>query len=128
MADREVLQDRASAMRKAPTGSERAFWRYLRDKQLSGYKFRRQVVIGNYIVDFCCYQARVIVELDGSGHLVQVAYDLERKRWLESQGFRVLRFGSEIVEWSDGEMLGVILKACEEQTALLGKKAPVVRE
>ncbi len=115
MADPETLKERARAMRKSPTGAEKVFWHALKNRGLIGFKFRRQVVIGNYIVDFCCYQTRVIVEFDGSGHEYTVAYDLHRKAWLESQGFRVLRFGSEIVLWSDAEILGAIAAACKPE-------------
>ncbi len=115
MADPETLKERARDMRTSPTGAEKEFWRALKNRGLIGFKFRRQVVIGNYIVDFCCYQTKVIVEFDGSGHENTLAYDLQRKAWLESQGFKVLRFGSEIVLWSDAEILGAIAEACKPE-------------
>ena len=100
-------------MRKHPTRSERNFWKALRAERLRGYKFRRQEVIGNYIVDFVCHEAKVIVELDGDSHLGKEVYDQKRKEWLESQDYKVLRFGTEIIHWSKGEMLGEILVACQ---------------
>ena len=57
-----------------------------------GYKFRRQRSLGRYVVDFVCFEERVIVELDGGQHAEQIAYDSKRDVWLESQSFRVLRF------------------------------------
>lgn len=83
-------------MRSHPTSPERWLWEQLRRRRFHDLKFRRQVPIGSYIVDFVCFEKHVIVELDGSGHDDTVQYDLTRKAWLESQGFVVLRFGSEI--------------------------------
>ena len=57
-----------------------------------GYKFRRQAPVGKYIVDFLCYRPRLVVELDGGQHQEQADYDNERTRWLESRGFKVIRF------------------------------------
>ena len=66
-------------------------WQHLRFKQLGG-RFRRQAPIGNYIVDFACFEKRLVIELDGGQHLEQEASDGVRTAWLESQGFQVLRF------------------------------------
>ena len=63
-----------------------------RDRRLCGYKFRRQVPIGPYIVDFVCYRSKLIVEVDGGQHQEQGQYDDIRTEWLESEGFTVLRF------------------------------------
>jgi very-short-patch-repair endonuclease len=81
-------------LRNEATPAERILWRYLREKQLDGFKFRRQFVIEPYIVDFYCHPARLVIELDGNIHddpEVQ-ARDIDRQQWLEAQGFRVLRF------------------------------------
>jgi len=67
-------------------------WRHLRLRQLGGCKFRRQQPIGKYIVDFVCFEKRLIVEVDGGQHSENINYDLERDAWLEKQGFSVLRF------------------------------------
>src|SRR3954464_7607172 len=61
-----LLRDRARAMRREPTDAERRMWSLLRDRRFGTFKFRRQETIGPYIVDFVCYDARVIAELDGS--------------------------------------------------------------
>ena len=79
-------------LRKNMTNAEKVLWQKLRLKQLNGYKFRRQCPIGSYIVDFVCFDKKLIIELDGSQHADQVVYDLKRTQWLESQGFEVLRF------------------------------------
>jgi len=83
---------RPNEMRKNPTDAERRMWRSLRDRQLGGYKFRRQMPIGPYIADFACVQARVVVEVDGSQHLESVEYDQERHAYLQAQGYKVVRF------------------------------------
>ena len=83
---------RAGELRKEPTPAEQKLWAYLRGKKLNGVRFRRQHAIGQYIVDFCSIKAKLIIELDGSQHLEQEEYDLERTSYLESQGYKVVRF------------------------------------
>jgi very-short-patch-repair endonuclease len=56
------------------------------------FKFRRQAPIGKYVVDFVCFEQRLIIELDGGQHAVQQDYDKSRSEWLQSQGFKVIRF------------------------------------
>jgi len=85
------LQSRARTMRKSPTPAEQALWYLLRDRRFSGHKFRRQVPLGPFIADFLSYDAQLIVEADGGQH-ADNPYDEARTRWLEAQGFRVLRF------------------------------------
>ena len=88
---RELLKERARAMRHEPTEAERKLWHLLRDRRSSGFKFRRQVQIGRYIVDFVCPAKRLIVEADGGQH-AENAYDAERDVWLVAEGFRIRRF------------------------------------
>jgi very-short-patch-repair endonuclease len=83
---------RARELRKNMTEAERALWRHLRLRQFDGYKFRRQQPIGRYIVDFVCFEKKLIIEVDGGQHAEQLAYDIERSAWLEKEGFRILRF------------------------------------
>jgi len=83
---------KARELRKNPTESEQMLWKHLRLRQLGGYKFRRQQPLGPYFVDFVCLEKRLIVEVDGGQHNEQVAYDSERSTWLETQGYRILRF------------------------------------
>ena len=66
-------------------------WRLLRGRQLAGLKFRRQLTLGDYIVDFACLDPRIVVECDGGQH-ADSHYDEVRDAWLKAQGFRVLRF------------------------------------
>ena len=103
----------ARHFRKHPTSAEGKVWQMLRDRQLGGYMFRRQLPLGRYIVDFCCIEALVIVELDGAGHRWNAEADLVRKINLEAMGYTVLRFGSELFVEGPGEMRAVILAACE---------------
>jgi very-short-patch-repair endonuclease len=96
---------RAGELRKEPTPAERKLWAYLRGNKLNGVNFRRQHAIGNYIVDFVSIKNKLIVELDGSQHLEQEKYDAERTKYLELQGYKVIRFWNNQVE---NEMNGVI--------------------
>ena len=80
----------ARRLRRELTDAERKLWNHLRSSQINGLKFRRQHPIPPYIADFCCVERRLIIELDGSQHSVQV--DAVRTKHLESQGFHVLRF------------------------------------
>ncbi|TWT99980.1 hypothetical protein Pla108_09240 [Botrimarina colliarenosi] len=84
----------ARKLRREMTDAERKLWRSLRCEQLRGWKFRRQAAIGAYIVDFVCFDAKLVVELDGGQHNTAEGkhHDLRRTAWLESQGFRVVRF------------------------------------
>ena len=92
---------RARLLRKAPTDAERALWSILRKRQAPAYRFRRQAPIGPYIVDFVCFENKLVIEVDGQ-HVQQADYDSARTAWLESQGFRVMRFwNSEVLEEMD---------------------------
>ncbi len=84
--------DRARVLRKNSTDAERRLWQGLRRNQINGCKFRRQQPIGPYIVDFVCFEKRLIIEVDGGQHAQQLEDDLARTEWLRSQGFQVLRF------------------------------------
>jgi very-short-patch-repair endonuclease len=81
------------------TLSEWRLWCALKGRQLDGWKFRRQAPIGPYVVDFVCFAARLVVELDGASHDdVKADYDERRQAWLESQGFKVLRLSADYPE------------------------------
>jgi very-short-patch-repair endonuclease len=86
--------DTARKLRKEPTPAEVKLWAHIRNNQL-GINFRRQHAIGNYIPDFVCIKKKLVIELDGSQHLEQEEYDKERTKYLESQGYKVIRFWSE---------------------------------
>lgn len=96
----------ASELRKELTPTERKLWAYLRNNQINGVSFRRQHAIGKYIPDFCAVQEKLIIELDGSQHLDQQEYDAERTKYLEEQGYKVIRFWNNQIL---NDMNGVIL-------------------
>jgi very-short-patch-repair endonuclease len=87
-----VARDFARQLRKNMTDAERWLWYELRARRFDTSKFRRQASIGPYIVDFVCFESKLVVELDGGQHASQVNFDGTRTAWLNSQGFRVLRF------------------------------------
>ena len=107
----------ARRLRRDHTSAEQQLWCRLRDRQLEGYKFRRQVPLGPFIVDLACYDSRLVIELDGGQHAESAhsAEDSERTAWLESRGFRVLRFwNDELQENMDG-VLTRILETLKER-------------
>jgi very-short-patch-repair endonuclease len=77
-------------MRRRPTEAEQRLWRLLRNRRFVAFKFRRQVPVDHYIVDFICFEARLIIELDGSQH-AESERDQIRDAYLTAQGFRLLR-------------------------------------
>ncbi len=83
---------RARELRNSLTDAEQRLWQKLKHRQIAGVKFRRQQPIGPFIVDFVCFEYRVVVEVDGGQHAEQLHDDDKRTRWLEAQGYRVLRF------------------------------------
>jgi very-short-patch-repair endonuclease len=82
----------ARTLRSNSTEAERKLWANLRDRRLGGFKFVRQEPVGPYIADFACRDADLIVELDGSQHVADAAYDERRSQVLAEHGYRVLRF------------------------------------
>ena len=88
----EMLTPLARDLRKRSTDAEKTLWQQLRGRRLDGFKFRRQVVIEPYIVDFVCLDMKLIVELDGGQHLDQSLEDQQRTAALEAMGYRVVRF------------------------------------
>jgi very-short-patch-repair endonuclease len=103
----------ARELRKNATDCERLLWQHLRAHRLQGFKFKRQQPLGVYIVDFVCFEARLIIEADGGHHVEQAEYDNRRDDWLRSQGFMVLRFwNNEILANIEG-VLERILEGCQ---------------
>ena len=94
-----LLKTFVSEHRRDPTEAENVLWQLLRGKQLDGYKFRRQHIIGEYIADFICLSKKVIIEVDGLIHQLpeNIQSDQERTEWLNDHGFEVLRFTNEEV-------------------------------
>ncbi|MCF8719556.1 endonuclease domain-containing protein [Nitrospina gracilis] len=101
-------------LRRNLTDAERKLWGALRNRQLQGNKFRRQVPLATYVVDFVCMEKQVVVEVDGGQHL-DSAKDAKRTAALEDQGFQVLRFwNNEVLQNLDG-VLQVILENLEKR-------------
>lgn len=97
----------AKELRKQQTDAERILWQCLRNRSMAGYKFRRQEIIGNYIVDFLCLEKKLIIELDGSQHMDMEQKDRKRTQFLESLGYIVIRF------WNN-EIMGELDSVKEE--------------
>ena len=109
-----ILRQRAKNLRKQSTDAERHIWYNLRANRL-GFKFKRQVPLGVYIVDFACLEKRLIVEIDGGQHLENQAYDMERTVWLNARGFKVLRFWNNDVLQQTTSVIEVIMQALSEK-------------
>ena len=101
----------ARNLRQNLTDAECLLWSRLRRRQLAGFKFRRQHMIGPYICDFVCPKAAVIIELDGSQHLDAASYDLRRDNFLRERGFRVLRFWNALVLSETDSVIETIFEA-----------------
>jgi very-short-patch-repair endonuclease len=106
-----LAKSRARAMRAELTETEKALWRLLRDRRLASLKWRRQLPVGDFIVDFVCLEYRVIVECDGSQH-AESGYDSKRDAWLRSQGFTIVRFWNHEVLQERGHIVDTILAQC----------------
>jgi len=100
------------------TDAERLLWKHLRNTQLHGLKFRRQQPIGNYIVDFICFENKLVVELDGSQHITNVTNDQLRTMWLENLGYRVIRFWNHDVLKNIAGVLEEISRHCSSFSTL----------
>ena len=99
----------ARKLRRNQTDAERTLWFRLRDRRLRGLKFRRQAPIDNYVGDFCCEDAHLIVELDGGQHVERSEEDTERTAALEARGYLVLRFwNNEVLRNIDGVLESIV--------------------
>ncbi|HEY7315940.1 MAG TPA: endonuclease domain-containing protein [Candidatus Binatia bacterium] len=109
-----ITRERARQLRRDQTDAEQRLWANLRDRQLSGAKFRRQHPIGPFVADFCCPQRKLVVELDGGQHAEDVATDDKRSRFLEERGYRVLRFWNHDVLQNTEAVLDRITEALSD--------------
>ena len=100
MAIAPRLLQTSRILRKKQTPWEKKLWKHLRAGRFKGLKFKRQVVIGDYIVDCCCFEKRLVIELDGGQHAEDQIQnpDIERQKFLESRGYTVLRFWNNEIE------------------------------
>src|SRR5271169_3688094 len=106
-------RSRARSMRGAPTDVELRLWRLLRDRRLNGVKFRRQVPLGPYIVDFLRVGAKLIVDADGSQH-AESRHDNVRDAYLAGEGWKVLRFWkNEVLQNREGVLETILAHAAK---------------
>jgi very-short-patch-repair endonuclease len=119
------LTKKAKDLRKSSTDAERFLWKHLRTKQIDGLKFRRQEPIGKYIADFACFDKTLIIEVDGEQHSHEV--DADRDAWMQSQGFKVLRFWNHDVLQNIEGVLEVIRRTCIQQSSDTPSPTPPIK-
>ena len=112
--------DTARRLRAEAPGPEEVLWKQLRNRRLDGWKFRRQTPIAGFVVDFCCWEARLSIELDGAQHAAQPLADAERRRAIEANGFLEIRFTNDEVR----ERLHWVLTEIRRALDLARAKAP----
>lgn len=105
---------KAKSLRKNSTFEEQKLWKNLKAKKLDGFKFRRQEPVENYIVDFICFETKLVIELDGGQHNQEAnkEYDFHRTQFLESCGFKVVRFWNNQINNEMESVLSFILQEC----------------
>jgi len=107
--------ERARKLRSDSTAAERKLWSYLRGAG-AGASFRRQHPLGPYFADFCCASLKLIIELDGGQHAAREGYDMARTRFLEAQGYEVMRFWNiDVMEGFDGVWERILWAARRKQ-------------
>ena len=103
MAREDYETNRARDLRRDGSRAERKVWELLRDRRISGAKFRRQHPIGPYFADFACISRKLVIEVDGDQHAFQVEADARRTAAMEREGWRVVRFwANEVVQNPEG--------------------------
>ena len=112
MIEKKILYSRATLLRRNMTQAERCLWDALRNRRLAKLKFRRQVVFGNYSVDFFCREKQLVIELDGGLHIKRQKKDFKITRFLSSQGFTVIRFWNSDVLLDAKAILEHIRRRC----------------
>ena len=103
-----MSKERARALRKSMTDAERLLWRHLRNRELGGWKFRRQYPVGPFIVDFICSEKNVVIEVDGGQHAENEELDFQRSAYLNKMGYRVVRFwNNEVLQETEGVLTAI---------------------
>ncbi len=108
-------RDKRRALRRNAPPAEILLWQRLRGRQLGGFKFRRQYGIGPYIADFCCVEAQIVIELDGSSHEEAEYYDRNRQNYFQSLGLRVVRFQNDQIYHAIDSILESLIVLCETE-------------
>ncbi|PZQ58042.1 MAG: endonuclease domain-containing protein [Phenylobacterium zucineum] len=120
-----MRRDRARRLRRDQTEAETQLWDVLRAARLDGWKWRRQVPVGPFIVDFVCLEATIAVELDGGVHADRVEYDARRDAYIRRRGLQVIRFSNREVFDDRDRVAWKILSACRESDpSLRGRHIP----
>jgi very-short-patch-repair endonuclease len=110
------VQFRARELRQEMTTAEAKLWERLRNRQMGGFKFRRQHPLGAFIADFYCASCRLVIEIDGEVHESQKEQDEFRTYQFEQFGYRVIRFNNREVEQNINHVLEVILNNCQQHS------------
>jgi very-short-patch-repair endonuclease len=110
-----ILLKRAREMRKEGAPAEIILWTFLRDRQLQGYKFRRQFSADSYILDFYCPAAKLAIELDGDSHSKRIDYDAARTKRLNELGMEIVRYDNTDIFENLDSVLNSILDHCIER-------------
>ena len=117
---------RSRRLRREQTDAEARLWTHLRMRQVGGAKFRRQLPLGALVVDFCCMETGLVIEVDGGQHAEREQQDITRSRLLEAEGFRVLRFWNHEVLQNTAAVLEQIsntIEQCREEGRRYGGRA-----
>ncbi|MHB9027530.1 MAG: endonuclease domain-containing protein [Candidatus Latescibacterota bacterium] len=112
----DYVVELAREMRKDMTEAEKALWSRIRRQQVDGLRFRKQHPIGRYIVDFCCFDSRLIVEVDGGVHDKRKEYDQNRDAFLAGGGYTVLRFPNDEVLQRIEKVIEAIRNAVQKRS------------
>ncbi|MBO9574274.1 MAG: endonuclease domain-containing protein [Sphingobium sp.] len=110
-----LSRNKARELRRNSTEAEKKLWSILRSRQLSGWKFRRQVPIGPYIVDFICHEAHLVIEADGGQH-AECKSDASRDEWLKREGFWILRLWNNDILTNEEGVARVVLATLDPLT------------
>ena len=110
-------RERARRLRQQDTGCEQRMWARLRGRRLAGLKFVRQLPVGPYVADFACREKMLVVEVDGATHGSEedTAHDAARTRFLEAQGWQVLRVWNDDVVRGIDAVMETILRVCDSR-------------
>ncbi|HLZ04169.1 MAG TPA: DUF559 domain-containing protein [Bradyrhizobium sp.] len=107
------IRDFAKAMRREPTDAEARMWTLLRDRRLANFKFRRQFPFQNYILDFICFDQRLVIEIDGNQH-ASSKRDATREAALAAEGFQIVRYwNNDVLQQSAAVLEDILAKLAE---------------
>jgi very-short-patch-repair endonuclease len=110
------IRDFAKQMRHEPTDAEAKMWRLLRDHRLAQFKFRRQIPFQSYILDFVCFEKRLIIEIDGSQH-AHSGRDMAREAILRAEGFQIARYwNNDVLQRTTSVLEDILAKLSERGT------------